>query len=81
MVPVPEPLGVLEDFIGGRCERERLFKLIPEAESELQVLLQVLEWEMCGKTSVDYRTAFLDYDGAAQGCQGDNLTTQFFITR
>lgn len=41
VVGVPEPLGVLEDLVGGGRERQRLLQRVAQPQRQLQVLLHV----------------------------------------
>lgn len=48
MVGVAEPLGVLEDLVGGGRQRQRLLQRVAQPERQLQVFLHVHQRLVCG---------------------------------
>lgn len=55
MVGVPEPLGVLEDLVGGGGERQRLLERVAQPQRELEVLLHVRQRLLGRVRGLDHR--------------------------
>ena len=59
MLAVSEPLGVLEDLVGGGGERQGQLQGVPHQHAQTQVLLHVLQGQLRREPALD--------DGCGEG--------------